>query len=88
MNIDNKLNEYYSSKTCKYCQGLIQDPSPYGCCKKCEGLIAEAYHQVKEHLARFPGATLTDLRRELDIPFKVLHHLIKEGRISLLDDFL
>ena len=88
MNIDDKLNEYFTSKTCKYCQGLIQNPSPYGYCKKCEGLITEAYRQVKQHLSLSPGATLTDLRQDLDIPFKVLHHLIKEGRISISDDSL
>lgn len=88
MNINNKLDEYYSSKTCKYCQCLIRDSSLYGYCKKCEELITSAYHHVKEYLSRFPGATLGDLRRELDIPFKVLYHLIKEERISTLNHFL
>lgn len=88
MNIDDKLNSYYTSKTCRYCQGLIQDPAHNGYCKTCEGTIAEAYRLVKQHLSHAPGATLADLKRDLDVPFKILHHLIKEGRISIYDDAL
>ncbi|MEW9121649.1 MAG: hypothetical protein AB2421_02975 [Thermotaleaceae bacterium] len=83
MNFNNNLSDYMKSKSCRCCNGLVKNPSTYGYCPKCEKQITDAYYLVKNYLSHSPGTTLADLRKELNLPFKILHLLMEDGRISL-----
>lgn len=74
--------DFYASKTCKRCKGLIRTPSIYGYCEKCEEIMQEAYIKIKNYLQDFPAATTMEIQNELGVSVKIIHHLIAEGRVS------
>ena len=75
--------DFYASKTCKKCKGLIRNASFFGYCEKCEEMMQDAYIQIKDYLEEFPGATTMEIQTQLGLSIKVIHHLVTEGRISL-----
>ncbi|MDF2547521.1 MAG: hypothetical protein K0R93_2419 [Anaerosolibacter sp.] len=75
--------DFYASKTCKRCKGLIRTSSIFGYCEKCEEIMQDAYIRIKDYLEEFPGATTMEIQTQLDLSIKVIHHLITEGRVSL-----
>ncbi|WP_069998883.1 hypothetical protein [Cellulosilyticum sp. I15G10I2] len=73
-------------RVCKRCKKIFQHISGPEICPKCKQKEEEMFQVIKEYLRNNPGANMTEVSHETEVPVSLIESFLRQGRLEVTPD--
>ena len=73
-------------RVCKRCKKMFQHVSGPDICPKCKIKEEEMFQVVKDYLRKNPGASMSTVSEDTEIPVSLIESFLRQGRLEVTAD--
>lgn len=73
-------------RTCKRCKKIFQHVAGPSICPRCKEKEEEMFQTVKTYLRENPGATISVISEETQVPVQLIDSFLRQGRLEVTPD--